>query len=125
MDTALNELVLTGDLAEKVGDAEKAEELVAYLKQEVIEHKLSSKKEISEVIDRASEEFDISLSEAESAQLAELLQKIEKLDLNLESIKNQAQALYQKLSEIDTESFFDKIVEFFRSIINFFRGWFS
>ena len=125
MDTALNELVLTGDLAEKVGDAEKAEELVAYLKQEVIEHKLSSEKEISEAIDRASEEFDISLSEAETVQLAELLQKIEKLDLNLESIKNQAQALYQKLSEIDTKSFFDKIVEFFRSIINFFKGLFS
>lgn len=33
MDTALNELVLTGDLAETVGDSQKAEELVAYLKQ--------------------------------------------------------------------------------------------
>ena len=96
-----------------------------FLEQEVIEHKLSSEKEISEAIDRASEEFDISLSEAETVQLAELLQKIEKLDLNLKSIKNQAQALYQKLSEIDTKSFIDKIVEFFRSIINFFKGLFS
>ena len=36
MDTALNELVLTGDLADTVGDSEKAEELIAYLKQEVV-----------------------------------------------------------------------------------------
>ena len=38
MDTALNELVLTGDIADTVGDSEKAEELIAYLKQEVIGH---------------------------------------------------------------------------------------
>ena len=65
------------------------------------------------------------MSEEETVQLSELLQKIEKLDLNLDSIKNQAQALYEKLSEIDTEGFFDKIVGFFRSIINFFKGLFS
>lgn len=125
MDTALNELVLTGDIADTVGDAEKAEELLAYLKQEVVAEKLSSDHDIREVIDEACKEFDISLSENETVQLVGLLQKIEKLDLDLDSMKEQAQALYDKLSEIDTEGFFDKIAGFFRSIIEFFKGLFS
>ncbi len=125
MDTALNELVLTGDLADTVGDSEKAEELIAYLKQEVIEKNLSSESEIREVIGKACDEFSIQLSENEIAQLVELLQKIESLDLDLDSIKDQAQELYDKLSQIDTGGFFDRVAGFFRSIIDFFKGLFS
>ncbi len=125
MDTAMNELVLTGDLADTVGDSEKAEELIAYLKQEVVERRLKEEDEIEEVIDKAAREFKISLSEDEVQQLTDLLQKIGNLDLDLDSIKDQAQELYDKLSEIDTQGFFDKIAGFFQSILDFFKGLFS
>ena len=125
MDTALNELVLTGDLADTVGDSEKAEELIAYLKQEVIGKNLSSESDIRQVIDKACGEFDIHLSEDEIAQRVELLQKIGSQDLDLASIKDQAQELYDKLSHIDAGGFFDKVAGFFRSIIDFFKGLFS
>ena len=91
------------------GDSEKAEELIAYLKQEVIGRRLKEADEIEEAIDKASREFSISLSENEVQQLTGLLQKIGNLDLDLDSIKDQAQELYDKLSEIDTKSFFDKV----------------
>lgn len=125
MDTAMNELVLTGDLAETVGDAEKAEELIAFLKQEVVGKKLKNQTEIRDVIDRACGEFNVALSETEINQLVDLLQKIGNLDLDLDSIKNQAQELYNKLSKIDAEGFFDKIAGFFQSIVDFFKGLFS
>lgn len=125
MDTALNELVLTGEISESVGDSEKAEELVAYLKQEVIEKKLESEKEIKEVVDTACRQFDITLEEKETTELTNLLQKIGDLDLDLDSMKSQAEALYEKLSNLDTESIFDKVAGFFRSIIDFFKGLFS
>ncbi len=125
MDTAMNELVLTGELADTVGDSEKAEELIAYLKQEVIGRRLKEADEIEEAIDKASREFSISLSENEVQQLTGLLQKIGNLDLDLDSIKDQAQELYDKLSEIDTKSFFDKVAGFFQSILDFFQGLFS
>ncbi|MCI8300637.1 MAG: DUF1002 domain-containing protein [Lachnospiraceae bacterium] len=125
MDTALNELVLTGDLADTVGDSEKAEELIAYLKQEVVGKDISSESEIQEVIHNACDKFSVKLSEDEVGQLTELLQKIVSLDLDLDSIKDQAQELYDKLSQIDTGSIFDKIAGFFRSIIDFFKGLFS
>lgn len=125
MDTALNELVLTGDLAETVGDSEKAEELVAYLKQEVIEKGLKSEQEIKETIAKACSQFDISLTEEEVAELTELLKKIGQLDLDLDSIKSQAEALYEKLSHMDAGSIFDKVADFFRSVLDFFKGLFS
>lgn len=125
MDTALNELVLTGDIAQVVGDSQKAEELVAFLKQEVIEKGLSSEKEIKGAIEEACSQFDISLAEGEVTELTELLKKIGELDLDIDSIKDQAEALYDKLSNLDTKSIFDKVADFFRSILDFFKGLFS
>lgn len=125
MDTALNELVLTGDIAQAVGDSQKAEELVAFLKQEVIEKGLSSEKEIKGAIEEACSQFDISLAEGEVTELTELLKKIGELDLDIDSIKDQAEALYDKLSNLDTKSIFDKVADFFRSILDFFKGLFS
>lgn len=125
MDTALNELVLTGDIAEAVGDSQKAEELVAYLKQEVIENGLDSEKEIKAAIEDACKQFDITLTEEEISELTGLLEKIGDLDLDLESIQNQAEALYEKLSNLDSASIFDKVAGFFQSILDFFKGLFS
>ena len=125
MDTALNELVLTGDIAQAVGDSQKAEELVAFLKQEVIEKGLSSEKEIKGAIEAACSQFGISLAEGEVTELTELLKKIGELDLDIDSIKGQAEALYDKLSSLDTKSIFDKVADFFRSILDFFKGLFS
>ena len=125
MDTALNELVLTGELADVVGDTEKAEELVAYLKQEVLSKDLDDENDIRLAIDEACEEFDVYLSEEEVTQLVGLMQKIGSLDLDIDSIKDQAQELYDKLSNIDAGGFLDKIFGFFKSIGEFFRGLFS
>lgn len=125
MDTALNELVLTGDIAETVGDSQKAEELVAYLKQEVIEKGLDSQQEIEEAIQDACSQFDITLAEEEVAELTGLLKKIGDLDLDIDSIRSQAEELYDKLTSLDTKSIFDRVADFFRSILEFFQGLFS
>ncbi len=125
MDTALNELVLTGDIAEAVGDSQKAEELVAYLKQEVVEKGLNSENEIREAIQEACSQFDITLAEHEIAELTNLLQKIGELDLDIDSMKEQAEELYEKISNLDAKSIFEKVADFFRSILDFFTGLFS
>ncbi len=127
MDTALNELVLTGDIAENVGDSEKAEELIAYLKQEVIGRSFESDTEIQEVIEDACDEFQVKLSDSQIQELVDLLKKIGNLDLDLDSIKKQAEALYEKLSniDIDTGGIWEKIKGFFQGIVDFFAGLFS
>lgn len=126
MDAALNELVLTGDLADTLGDSEKVEEFIAYLKQRIIEDKLDTEEGIREAVEDARKEFDISLTEAQIQEIIRLLQKISELDLDLDTIMNQAKDLYDKLADIgDSSGFFDKIASFFSSILDFFKGLFQ
>lgn len=124
MDAALNELVLTGDIAQIVGDSEKAEELLAYLKQVIIENGLDSEEEIQEAIEDACDEFGITLTQDEIDQLITLLMKIKDLDLDLDTIMSQAQALYDKLDAMNAGGFIDKVIAFFQSIIDFFKNLF-
>ena len=124
MDAALNELVLTGDIAQIVGDSQKAEELLAYLKQVLIENGLDSEAEIQKAIEDACDEFDITLTQDEIDQLITLLMKIKDLDLDLDTIMSQAQALYDKLDAMNAEGFLDKVIAFFQSIIDFFKNLF-
>lgn len=124
MDAALNELVLTGDIAQIVGDSEKAEELLAYLKQVIIENGLDSEEDIQEAIEDACDEFGITLNQDEIDQLISLLMKIKDLDLDLDTVMSQAKDLYDKLASMDAGGFIDKVIEFFKSIIDFFKNLF-
>lgn len=126
MDTALNELVLTGDLVEEVGDSEQVEEFIAYLKQQVVEQGIESEEDIQRVIEEASREFHISLSDEDMQKINELLQKISELDLDLDSLMSQARDLYDKLAEMgESSGFWDKVVEFFQPVIDFFKNLFG
>ena len=126
MDAALNELVLTGELADNLGDSRQVEEFIAYLKQQVVEQGLDSEKEIQKAIEDACKKFKISLSHEDMQKINELLQKIGNLDLNLDSLMSQAKDLYDKLADMGKSTgFFDKIAEFFNSIIEFFKNLFS
>lgn len=126
MDAALNELVLTGELADDLGDSRQVEEFIAYLKQQVVEQGLDSEKEIQKAIEDACKKFKISLSDEDMQKINELLQKIGNLDLNLDSLMSQAKDLYDKLADMGKSTgLFDKIAEFFDSIIEFFKNLFS
>ena len=109
VDTALNELVLTGQLESSTGaDAESVEGLVAYLKQQIAEN---------------------GLTDDQKAQLLELLKKIGDLDLDVDSLVNQAKSIYDKIENLGADGIFDKIGSFFSnlfsSIADFFKNLFS
>lgn len=135
VDTALNELVLTGRLESIEGvDAEDVEAMVAYLKQKVAEGALKDENSISEAIDTASRDFDITLTAEEKSELMELMLKIKDLNLDVDSLLSQAESIYNKLSEMGFDSasvngIGDKIGNFFSGIIDaikeFFAGLFS
>lgn len=124
-----DELVLTGKLVEDIGDSEKAEDLMALVKQEVAENKLTSAEDIQNVVDQACDQLDIQLSEENQKQIAELMKKIEGLDLDVDKLKDQAKDLYQKLEDLDFHvdkesvgNFFTRIID---AIVNFFQGLFG
>ena len=45
--------------------------------------------------------------------------------MDIDSIRNQAEELYEKLTSLDAKSIFDRVADFFRSILDFFKGLFS
>ncbi len=121
-DTATNELVVSGELAEEVGDSDKVEEFIAYLKERVASGELSSDEEIEEAIDEGSDTFELSLTDEQKETVLELMKKIDDLNLNVDSLKQQASDIYEKLNDMglstQAQGIWDKIVSFVKGILN-------
>lgn len=105
-DAATNELVTTGELAESIGDTEDAEELIALIKEKVVEGNLDSEEEILEAVEEAAEQLEINLSQEDRQLILELMEKIKNLDIDMDQLKKQAKAVYEKLVDmgIDVKS---------------------
>ncbi|GAA6397071.1 DUF1002 domain-containing protein [Solibaculum mannosilyticum] len=129
-DAATNELIVTGDVGDSIGDMEKAEELMALVKQEVVEKDANDENEIGDVVDKAADALEVQLSDEDRQLIIDLMKKIADLDLNIDSIKQQAQDLYDKLSDINIDTgFFASIGQFFsdlwNAIVEFFTNLFG
>ena len=121
MDTAVNELVVTSQMAEDI-NSDEVEELIAYVKAKVVEEGLDDEEAIREVIDEGASQLGITLTEEEKDTVISLMKKIGELDLDIESMKEQAGEMFDKLEEMgfdkeQAKSFlqklWEKIKEFF------------
>lgn len=124
---ANNELALTGELAKTIGDPQKVEELIALIKQYVAENGLDSDEDIMEVIDKASDKLEITLSDHDKQQLLALMKKFSELDIDVDTLLNQAKDIYDKLSGLDLDLHFDNsgIGAFFSNIWNAIKNFFA
>lgn len=132
LETAVNELVVTGDLGDQLGDSETASDMVAYIKQQILENNVKSDADIEKIIRDAMDKFNIKLTDDQVQQLIGLMNKISKLDIDVDALSKQATEIYNKLKDmgldldkIDTKQvgnfitrFFDKIM----SLVNQFIG---
>lgn len=135
MDTAANELVVTSSIAEKIGDPEKIEQLMAAVKEKVVEEDLDDAEDIKEVVEKAADELDVDLSDKDVDKIAGVMEKVSDIDIDIDSIKKQAGDIYNKLKEsgidlgeIDGGGIWDSISDFFakigEAIAGFFKGLF-
>ena len=123
-DAANNELVETSNLAKDVG-ADKAAEFVASLKEKVVSGDLSSEEDILKAVDETAQEVGITLTDSQKQSMTALMKKISGLDLDTDSLKNQAKDIYNKLKDFDdANGIMDKIKAFFGKIIDFFKNLF-
>lgn len=121
MDAATDELVTTGELSESIGSAEQASELMGFVKKEVVEQDLTNPEAIQEVVEEAAKEMEIQLTDEDVDKIVATMTKISKLDLDIDSIKQQAQNLYDKLDSLnidldEAQGLFDKFLAFFKNI---------
>lgn len=103
VDTATDELVTTTDVADSIGDQEKAEELIGAIKDIVASEDMTDPEKIDETIDETAQKLEITLSEEDKQQIKALMEKIGSLDLDVDQLKQQAQGLYDKLSNLDVD----------------------
>ena len=117
MDTAVNELVVTSQMAQDGNiNAEDVEQLIAFVKAKVVEENLDNDEAISKAIDQGADELGITITQEEKDTIISLMKKINDLDLDIDSMKAQAKDLFNKLEDmgIDKEqakNFFEKIVD--------------
>lgn len=144
-ETALAELVITGDVVstgETAEEADKLQEVIDYIKAEVIAGDITNWDDILVIIENAEIEFNITLTDEQKQQIADLMQKIADLDIDPTKLLEQAGDLYDKYGEtalkeakevldgIFTEevkqSLWDSIKSFFSTlwdaVVNFVKG---
>ena len=77
------------------------------------------------LVDQASEELEVQLSDEDRAKIASLMEKIDGLNLNVDAIKEQAKELYDKLDQLDFHFDKESVGNFFTKIIDAIVGFFQ
>ena len=129
VDAAMDELVTTGELEQSIdGEPEEIESMIADLKSQIASGDLDTPEKIQAAIEDAAKEHNITLSDADKEKIANLLDKLKGLDLNWDSIANQASAWADKLQDSISQNgglsgigeaisnFFAKIIDAIKSL---------
>lgn len=134
VEAAAQELAVTSELGETIDDPEKAEQIVAKLKEELNNIDDMDDTSIDEKIKEVASELGVSLSDSEISSIRELLRKLGSLDIDWDSLLGQLKGLYEKYTSsnsgsIDANNILNNIGNFFGGIINklseFFKGLFG
>lgn len=117
-DAATNELVVSGELADELDDPNKATEFIGFVKEKVAEKNDITTEEMQEIVDEGCEIYNIKLSKEQEKDILKLMQKIDKLDLDVNELKEQAKGIYDKIknSDIDAGGFLSKLIRFIKSL---------
>ena len=131
LDAACDEITTTGDVAESTGDSEGTEELIAAVKEAVVENDLTDAEDIEEVIDQAAEEIGLDLTDDDVDTIVALMQKLAGLDLDIDTIKEQASDIYDKIvskgydlgvTKEQAMGLLDKILNWFQNLLSKFSS---
>lgn len=110
-ETAVEELVTTGELADEIGQ-EEATDLMNEIKEEVIKEDISDPAQIEEVIEQAASSAGVTLTEEQMAQIRELMEKISQFDIDVNALKDTLDNLMGK-----SEGFFEGIVNTIKGLL--------
>ena len=126
LDAAMNEIVITGQLADLIEDADdgEVEEFIAYVKQKVLEGGLKDDSSIRKCIEEALEKYDFSMTDDEKDELTSVLLKISKLDIDVDALLDQAKSLYDQIKNSDdAQGFIAKILQAIRDFFKKLFNW--
>ncbi|MBC5647006.1 DUF1002 domain-containing protein [Christensenella tenuis] len=116
-DTAVEELVVTGELQEALGDV--SIDIINDLKGKLKETKNMTDDQIIELIKETADKYEVTLTDDQIQQILELVKKFNELNLDPDTFLNLFQA------KQGVENFFTSVGDFFKSIGDFFVNLFG
>ena len=106
LDTALNELVTTGEISDSVGSTTEAEELISYIKAQIAANDLNTEEEIEAAVRKGMKDLNVTLSEDEIRSTVSLMMKIKAMGIDFNVLAEQADDIYAKYkTQIDNGTF--------------------
>lgn len=123
---ATEEVFQTGELGEDIGQ-DKASELIRTIKEEVVSKDIKNVEDIKTVIIEIAGDLNINLELDQIDKISELMEKINKLNLNTDEIKNQLKDIGKKIDDTiknneEVKSLLQRILD---AIKNFFNSIFG
>jgi len=128
--TANEEIVTTGELAEEIGKDEAAS-LVQEVKERIVSEKITDPEQIRKIIIEIAGDLNINITQEQINKLADLMERISKLDLNVDNISKQLKNINKGLEKVretidQNKGFFQKILDaikqFFAWLADALRG---
>lgn len=131
-ELASEELITTGDLGDEIGQ-DKATGVVNDIKAEVIKNGTSDVTQIADIINNVTNNYNITLTDAQVKQITDLMEKIaaQNYDYNSmkETLNNVSDVVKDNLQEagesVGSSGIMDSIGNFFSSIGDWFSNLFS
>ncbi len=128
-EAANEELFVTGDLGDDIGK-EEAAELIKKIKQEVAKDKIKNPNEIRHVIEIIAKDMNITLTDAQIEKVQDLMEKISRLDLNVEKISEQLGKIGKSLDDLkrtakQNQGLIQKILDGIKTVFGWLKQVFS
>ncbi|WP_017728340.1 DUF1002 domain-containing protein [Halalkalibacterium ligniniphilum] len=125
---ANEELVRTGELADKIG-VEQATELMNEIKEEIANNPVETEEDLRDLIRRVAERLGITLTDEELNGLVSLFMRMQNLNIDWNQVQDQISQVRDNLDEFlnreDTQSFIQSFLDLINQIIDSIRGLFN
>ena len=131
-ELASEELITTGDLGDKIGQ-DKATGVVNDVKIEVIKNGTSDTTQIADIINNVTNNYNITLTDAQVKQITDLMEKIAAQNYDYNSMKDTLNNVYDVVKDnlkeagesVEGSGILDSIGDFFSSIGKWFSNLFG
>ena len=123
-------MVTTGELGEDIGQ-DKAASLVQEIKERIIREKITDPEQIRKIIIEIAADLNITITQEHLDKLANLMERISKLDLSVEKVSKQLENINKGLEKVREtleqnkgffQRIFDAIRRFFEWLAEILRG---
>lgn len=124
-EVANEEMLQTSELADKIGDPDKAAEFMNQVKDEIAKQQPQSAEEVRNIIINVAGDLNINLNDADIQQLTDLMYKFSQLDIDWAALGNQLNQLKDMLNTEEAQGFFQDLLNWLSDLLDSLTSIFS